>query len=829
MILSLPVRKSGIAQQRAPALLLVTLLCRIAIALAATEAPGASQPQQSSSPPAPSSSSYRAVLNRYCVTCHNERLKTAGLTLDTLDLENAEKNAAVWEKVVQKLRTASMPPAGMPRPDPATYNSLAAYLETSLDRAAAASPNPGRPGIHRLNRAEYTNAIRDLLALDMDGSEFLPADDSGEGFDNIADLLSISPVLMERYMTAARRISRLAIGDSTPRLRAQVYQIPPLLLQDARMSEDLPFGSRGGIAIRHDFPLDGEYTIRIRLQRNSRDYIRGLAERHLLDVRLDGERLKLFTIGGEHRGRSGPAFSQAVIIGDQAQEIYESRADENLEVRFPARTGQRVVGITFVNKSGRPEGVFQPRKTQFDLVQYKGGEPAIESVAIRGPYDPKGMGETPSREKIFLCRPKPDADRSAEEQCATRILTRLARLAYRRPVTPDDLKTLLGFYSSGRNEGGFEEGVGAALERMLVGPEFLFRVERTPGNVPPGAAYRISDFELASRLSFFLWSSVPDGQLLNLAARGKLGDREVLQQQLQRMLADSRAKALVTNFAGQWLYLRNLEKALPDVEAYPDFDENLRQAFQQETELFFESMLLEDHSVLDLLNANYTFLNERLARHYGIPNVYGSHFRRVTLNDERRRGLLGQGSILTVTSYANRTSVVLRGKWLLENILGAPPPPPPPNVPSLPERSADGRALPLRQLMEQHRANPVCATCHARIDPLGFALENFDAIGKWRAVSAGTPIDASAVLPDGARFEGPDGLRKTLLSHPQEFAAAVTEKLLTYALGRRVQYNDAPAIRKIVRDAAPGGYRWSSLIGGIVRSTPFQMRRSPEP
>ncbi len=775
-----------------------------------------------------SASTSRAFLDTYCVTCHNQKAATAGLALDKMDLEKVGEDRAVWEKVVHKLRTRAMPPPGRSRPDAPSYNLLITRLETELDRAAAAKPDPGRTAVHRLNRAEYANAIRDLLAIDIDSESLLPVDEVNHGFDNIGDALSVTPVLMERYMSAARKIGRMAVGQPEIGPFSETYEIPRFLTQDDRMSDDLPFGSRGGIAIRHDFPADAEYTIRVFLQRNSRDYIRGLAEPHQLDFRLDGERIKLLTVGGgpELKGEPGPTFSQAGKIGDRASETYEhGGAEQPLEVRFRAKSGQRLVAVTFLSKNAIAEGVFQPPLTQFQLVQYKGGNPYIDNLVITGPYDVTGVADTPARQKIFVCRPTRTAD---EEPCAGKILSTLARRAYRRPVTDKDVRTLLRIYEAGRSEGDFEAGVQAALERILAGPEFLFRIERDPAGVPPGTAYRISDLELASRLSFFLWSSIPDDQLLDLAESGKLKDPAIFEQQVRRMLGHPRSRSLVTNFASQWLYLRNLGSKTPDPKLFPEFDENLRQAFQQETELFLESTLREDQSVLRLLDANYTFLNERLAHHYGIPDIYGSHFRRVTLRPEfdARRGLLGQGSLLTVTSYANRTSVVLRGKWLLENLLGAPPPPPPPNVPSLEESGTDGKPLPLRQLMENHRKNPGCASCHATIDPLGFALENFDAVGRWRSADAGTPVDSSGVLPDGTQFDGPLGIRNVLLSRPEEFAAVFAERMLVYALGRGTEYYDYPAIRTIVRDAAREEFRWSSLILATARSMPFQMRRS---
>ena len=783
------------------------------------------EPPSSSASPV---SSDRALLNRYCVTCHNEKLKTAGLMLDKIDVDRPSANAEVWEKVIRKLRTGAMPPAGMPRPDPASYDALATYLETEIDREAAAKPNPGSPGIHRLNRTEYINAVLDLLGLDIDNKTLLPADDRSYGFDNIGDVLTVSPLLLERYMAAARRISRLAIGDPAMAPVFDVYNVPARFRQDDRSSEDLPFGSRGGIAIHHYFPLDGEYAIKIRLKRDSVLDIIGLAEPHQLDVHVDGVRIKEFTVGGKGKGEPG-TYSTSISAYNKksakdGQESYERTADAGLEFHFQAKAGARLLGVAFVNRNSAPEGRLRKREVA-PRYAAEDDTPSVASVTISGPYDPKGPGDTPSRRKIFICRP---ASTNDDGPCARKILSALAHKAYRRPATDGEVQVLLGFYRVGAKKAGFETGIGMALRRILISPEFLFRIERDPSNVMPDNVYRLNDLELASRLSFFLWSSIPDDELLNVAERGALREPAVLEKQVRRMLADSRSKALVDNFAGQWLYLRNLQSVIPDPEAFPEFDEELRAAFQQETELFLGSMLREDRSVLDLLDADYTFLNERLARHYQIPNIYGSHFRRVTLSDEARRGLLGQGSILTVTSYATRTSPTLRGKWLLENILGAPSPPPPNNVPSLRDRGSDGRVLSVRQQMEQHRANPACAGCHARMDPLGFALENFDAIGRWRITSdtANTRIDSSGVLPDGTKFQGPAELRKILLERRGDFVTTVTEKLLTYAVGRGVDSYDMPAVRKILHEAAASNYRWSSLILGIVNSTPFQMRRA---
>ena len=822
-----------------------SILCWIAVVLLSTGYLQTSAQSESSSPPASPASPYREVVNSYCVTCHNENLRTADLLLDQADVDNVSLNLEVWTKVAEKLRAGAMPPAGMPRPDQATYDSFATYLETELDRAAETKPNPGRPLIHRLNRAEYSNAIRDLLAVDFDAVSYLPPDHSGDGFDNFAAVLSVSPVLMERYMSAARKIARIAIGDdSTPTL-GEVYKVSDSFMQDSRLSQDLPFSSRGGIAIRHHFPLDGKYVLKITLQRDAIHFIRGLlGEPHQLDVFVDGTRIQSFSIGGERHGATGLLHTRTgnVYLGDPEQTAYEmTEADANLEVRFPARAGTRLVAVTFLKKTLEPEGVLEvgPRPMAPDIRRYKGGDPAVDTVTITGPYEATGVGDTASRRQIFVCHPEgsrqpgnlvPSVSEVPgihnEESCARNILSTLARRAYRRPVTDADVESLLDLYRTGRNDGDFEAGIELALQRILAGPEFLFRVERDPANLPPDTAYPISDLELASRLSFFLWSSIPDDTLLDLAERGRLEDPAVLQQQVDRMLADRRSNALVDNFAGQWLYLRNLRNWRPLAREFPDFDGELRQALQQETELFFRSMLREDRSVLDLLSADYTFLNERLARHYGIPNIYGSSFRRVTLRDENRRGLLGQGSILTVTSRVNRTSPVLRGKWVLANLLGTPPLPPPPEIPPLNEKRNEVGGLTMRQRMLEHQVNPVCANCHAGMDPIGFALENFDAIGRWRSSEGGVPIDASGTLLDGTPFEGPAGLQKVLLSRPQQFAQTVTKKLLTYALGRELEYYDAPTVRKILRESAPDGYRWSSLISGVIQSTPFQMRRS---
>ena len=738
-----------------------------------------------------------AFLDRYCVGCHNQKLKTAAIVLEGMNLDNVGENANVLEKVLRKVQAGEMPPVGLPRPDATASASFTTWLESALDRAALAKPNPGRPAIHRLNRAEYSNAIRDLLALDIDPGSTLPVDDSGYGFDNIGDVLSVSPILLERYMSLARKISRLAVGDPGIQPSVDQYAVARNVAQDDRTSDNLPFGSRGGLAIRHHFPLDGEYTIKIRLRIPGNALREGSLPPEL-DVRLDGSRIKLFDVVAK-----------------------PDRIDEEgvYDLRIPVKAGSRTVGVTFLKESAKLEGVIPPRgNARVPMV-------GLDYVEIGGPFKPSGPGDTPSREKIFACHPAASKD---EEPCAKSILASLARRAYRRPVSDADLKPLLSFYETGRRGGNFEAGIEMALRRMLVTPDFLFRIERDPASLAPGAVYRISAVELASRLSFFLWSSIPDDQLLDLAERGKLKETAVLEQQVRRMLDDPRSKALVKNFGGQWLYLRNLAYAKPDPDFFPEFDENLRDAFQRETEMFFESILREDRSVIDLLDANFTFLNERLARHYQIPNIHGSNFRRVTLNEEERRGLLGEGSILTVTSYATRTSPVLRGKWILENLLGTPPPPPPANVPDLKDHGEDGAKLSLRQQMEKHRANPACAACHAKLDPLGFALENFDGVGKWRTQDAKTVIDPSGALPDGTKFAGPVGLRKVLLSRRDEFVGALTAKLLTYALGRGLEYYDEPAVRAITREAAHDDYRLSAIIMAVAESPPFQMRRSRE-
>ena len=752
----------------------------------------------------------RALLDKYCVTCHNEKLKTAGLMLDKVDVDHIGEGSETWEKVVRKIHGRTMPPLGMPRPDVATLDNFASTLEASLDRAAVAEP--GRASLHRLNRAEYANAIRDLLALKVDVTTLLPADDESNGFDNIADVLKVSPSLLEQYLGASRTIASLAIGDRGIGPVSQVYQVPPNLAQ-AEHIEGLPLGTRGGILIHQNFPLDGEYEFSAYLLRNIVGYMTGLEYPHQFEITVDGVRIFLTQVGGEADNK----------MMDTNLGLAGNTIDARLRVRVPVKAGPHDVAVTFIAKN-HSESVepLQPFTRDLDL-QDMNGIPLIDHVQITGPFAATGSGDTPSRRRIFVCRP---SGTSEELPCAKKIISSLARHAYRRPVNDGDLEILLNFYQKGRNKGSFDAGIETALRLVLTDPKFLYRAEPDPANAAPNAIYRISDLELASRLSFFLWSSIPDDELVTVASQGKLKDPEVLQQQVKRMLADPKAESLVTNFASEWLFLRNLQSVNPAGEDFPNFDENLRRAFREETELFVGSVMREDRNVLDLLTANYTFVNERLAKHYGIPNIYGSQFRRVTVTDEARRGLLGQGSILTVTSYPTRTSPVLRGKWILENILGTPPPAPPPNVPALKENDEGGKVTTVRERLEEHRKNPACATCHRVMDPLGFSLDNFDAVGQWRTKEAGLPIDASGQLADGTKVDGVAGLRRALLLHPERFVATMTEKMMTYALGRGLEYYDMPVVREITRDAGRNDNHFSSIVLGIVKSTEFQKKRA---
>jgi hypothetical protein len=751
----------------------------------------------------------RALLDKYCVGCHNQRLKTADLMLDKADVNNVPAGAEIWEKVIRKVRGGMMPPAGMPRPDKAATDGLLSNLETSLDRAAASKPNPGRALVHRLNRTEYGNAVRDLLGLEVDVTSLLPPDDAAYGFDNIADLLGVSPVLLERYLSAAWKISSLAIGDPKTAAAVQTYRLPPELSQYNHI-DGLPVGTRGGTVITHNFPLDAEYVLHAGLWSNTTHWVKGIEYANEFVVLLDDKVIHRVTVGGGEDQKLMYATSEA-------DKTFEKR----MEVRVPVKAGPHKVGFTFVEKN---HGVWDElvKPVMKDNIDQLGttGMMVLDKVTVGGPFNPKGSGDTPSRRQIFVCRPAAGAD---EVPCAKKIITALARRAYRSPVNDEHVETLLGFFQKGRNEGDFDTGVEYVVTRILASPEFLFRLEPDPANVKPDTPYRVSDFELASRMAFFLWSGIPDEPLLNLAARGKLKDPVVFEQQARRMMTDPRSDALITNFAGQWLYLRNLKDTHPDQNQFPDFDENLRDAMRKETELFFGSILREDRSVLDLLNANYTFLNERMARHYGIPNIYGEHFRRVTVTEDARKGLMGQASFLTVSSYPNRTSPVLRGKFILTNLLGTPPPPPPPNVPPLKD-DQPGQPLTMKQKMEQHRANAACAVCHRVMDPIGFTLENFDAVGQWRTQDHGVSIDPSDVLSDGTKVSGVVNLRQMLLARQDQFVSTLTEKLLTYALGRGVEYYDMPTVRGIAREAARNNYRFSSLLLGIVKSVPFQMK-----
>ena len=740
----------------------------------------------------------RWLIGKYCLGCHNDNLLTAGVSFEELDPTNVGTDTAVWEKVLRKVTLGEMPPAGVPAPEVSESAQLVARLEEALDAAAAAAPNPGRPLAHRLNRAEYSNAIRDLLAVDINAGAMLPADDSGYGFDNIADVLSLSPALLERYLVTARRISRLATGNPNLKPQKEIFQRnreTGFLHAGHKPSsrQDLPFGADRGTALRYYFPLDGEYVIS-------------------LGARADG------------------TFTRTE---------YESH-----ELRRPVKAGLRTLGFTFLGESSRPErarplqgapaGLAQPPLDirldgeRLKLIQLPAGATPykLQWISIDGPYNVIGPGDTPSRRKIFSCRPATESD---ERPCAERILAALARRAYRRPVDEADVSALLAIYEIGRAEGGFERGVEKALQALLVSPGFLFRLEKDPQGIEPATPYRISDIELASRLSFFLWSSIPDEELLSLAEQGRLQDPVVLEKQVRLMLADRRSRALVENFAGQWLYLRNVATVKPDGVLFPEFNTELRVAVERETKLFFEKILRHNRSVFDLLDADYTFLNETLAEHYGVGRVYGPQFREVELRDSRRGGLLGQASILTLTSYPNRTSVTMRGKWILENLFGMPPPPQPPDVPKLEEASHAGKRLTLREAMSLHSKNPTCASCHVRMDPIGFALENYDAIGRWRTEDADAPIDASGELPGGVTFDGPGELKQVLATDfGDAFVATVAEKLLAYALGRGVEYYDKATVRSIVRQAARNDYRLADLIVTIVQSTPFQMRRSPE-
>jgi cytochrome c553 len=755
------------------------------------------------------------LVDEYCVSCHDEDKKKGNLALDTVLAQDVAQHPEIWEKVVRKLRARQMPPVGKERPDEALYDSAIASLVTSLDRAAAAKPNPGRTAtLRRLTRTEYRNAIRDLLALDIDVSSMLPADDPSYGFDNVT-VGDLSPTLLDRYISAAEKISRVAVGRPSRSPGGETIRLPPDLTQEDHI-EGLPIGTRGGALLHYTFPMNGEYEIQVRLMRDRDEHVEGLSDTHEIEILLDKARLQVFTVKPPQR------------------EPEHATADQHLKLRIPVQAGPHDVGVTFVKKpSALLETARQPYHAHFNYYRHPRVQPAVYSVSITGPYGAGDPGDTPSRRRLFAL---PTAARSAKAngpanttrdvRAARQVLTAVMTRAYRRPITDEDLRRPLALYEQACADGGFDAGIEMALAGILVSPHFLFRVESDPAGLPPSTPYRVSDLELASRLSFFLWSSIPDDELLKAASGGTLHDPAVLERQVRRMLADERAHALVDNFASQWLHLRNLESITPDMRLFPDFDDNLRQAFRQETELFVDSVLREDRSVLDLLHANYTFVNERLAKHYGIPYVYGSQFRRVTLDPTSERGgLLRQGSILTVTSYATRTSPVVRGKWILDNLLGVPPPPPLPDVPALKDNTVDGH-LAVRKRLAEHRNNAVCAGCHNLMDPIGLSLEKFDAVGRRRSIEDGVPIDASGGLPDGSTFSDVDGLETALLRRPELFVGTFTEKLLTYASGRGVEYYDAPAVRAIVRDARAQNFRVSAIVLGIVKSQPFQMRMS---
>jgi hypothetical protein len=747
----------------------------------------------------------RALIDQYCVGCHNTKLKTANLMLDQLDVTHVGQNREINEKIVRKLRAGMMPPKGIKRPDPATVDSFVRWLEDELDRSTVTHLRA--PGLHRLNRVEYSNAIRDVIGLQVDATRLLPPDDSTRGFDNIAGALTLSPALLESYLSAAGKISRLAVGDIAGPTQA-VYEVAADTAQNYHI-EGLPFGTRGGMLIQHEFPADGEYVFTVRGIAAYGNGVLGGIQGEQLEVLVDGERVALFDWDKD----------------------FTSRSKGGVTPRIPVSAGLHTVGVTFLATNDVPHSDIN--KAFLRTMDAPGAiagflfYPHVGQVQVEGPYNSAGAADTASRQKIFVCQPTSVRDEGA---CARTIISTLTKHAFRRPPTPADLESLTEFYIQGRKgSGSFDQGIEAALQRILADPEFIYRGEREPAAVAVGKPYRISDLELASRLSFFLWSSVPDDELIDLAAQGKLKDPAVLDKQIRRMLADSKAEALVSNFTGQWLSVRSLKTSEPVADLFPDYDDNLRNAFQRETELFFGSIVHEDRSVLDLLTADYTFVNERLAKHYGIPNIYGPQFRRVTLGPDMdmRRGLLGKGALLTVTSNAARTSPVTRGKWFLQTFLGVSPPDPPPNVPAIKEKPADTtgnlKTPTMRQTMEAHHSNPTCNTCHEIFEPIGLALENFDAVGTWRIQDEGQPIDATGVLVDGTKVDGVKSLRDVLVHRQDAFLRVVAEKLLTYGLGRGVDYPDMPLVRSIVREAAPSNYKFSSLIMGIVKSPAFQM------
>ena len=788
----------------------------IAILLAALPGVPAGAARQSDVRTGASPSQARTIrdfTNQYCVGCHNGRLKTGGLALDSRDFEHLAADADVWEKVIRKVQVGMMPPAGVPQPDPATRRALVTTLTGALDEAARANPNPGRPALHRLNRTEYAYAIRDLLDLEVDPTTLLPPDDSAYGFDNVADVLGVNATLMEQYVSAAGKVSSLAVGDPDVSPAAEVFTIPQDASQD-RQVEGLPLGTIGGVLATPTIQVAGEYELSAKFFRTNLGVLRGLEYEHVLEYAVDGVRVHLTKMGGKEDWAAN--LDNNTLIADQIE--------ERAKVRVPLTPGPHEITAAWIKKSDAidPVRTTRPIRSSHDTRDPL-GIPHLSTFTITGPFASTGPGDMPSRRRIFTCKPASGAD----EKCARQILATLMRRAYRGQGTDDDVERVMGFYRAGRQQRDFDRGIQVALQRVLASPKFVFRAEREPEQLPAGRSYRLSDLELASRLSFFLWSSIPDDELLKVAAEGRLQDPAVLERQVRRMLADAKSERFVSNFAGQWLYLRNLTNHQPNSMMFPDFDDNLRQAFRREAELFFDSIVHEDRNVLDLMTADYTFVDERLARHYGIPNVYGSQFRRVTLTDEARKGLLGKGAILMVTSHATRTSPVVRGKWILDNILNAPPPPPPGNVPPLPETEDSGQVLSMRQRMEAHRRNPTCANCHRLFDPIGLAMENFDAVGRWRARdggSLGVPIDASGELLDGTKVDGVVSLRRALLRQPELFVDTVVEKMMTFALGRGVAASDMPSVRTIIRDAASRDYRFSSLVLGIVKSPSFTMR-----
>lgn len=750
------------------------------------------------------------LINSYCTECHNFEDWAGSLDFELLNLEDAVADAETWEKVMRKFRGNLMPPQGNPRPSEESRQAFVSWLQDTIDSATLANPNPGKSSLHRLNRTEYGNVIRDLLNLDVDIIELLPADDEGYGFDNIANILRVSPSLLEQYLDASRKIAELAIGDPDIRAISKVYHVPPDLPQ-AQHIPGLPLGTRGGIGIEHNFPLDGEYEISAFLIRNIVGYMTGLEWAHAFEISIDGEQVFLSQVGGEEdNAMSDLNFAAAANM-----------IDSRLKVRVPVKAGKRLVVITFMQKnSAETQEPLESHSRDLDL-QNMNGLPTLDYVDIAGPFNATGPGDTASRLQIFSCYPE---ESNQETACASQILSNLAKLAFRRPVTESDMDLLMGFYQTARAKGGFEKGIQTGLRVILTSPAFLFRSEVDPEGVSPGEVYPLDNLALASRLSFFLWSSIPDDELIDLAATNQLSDPQIFDQQVERMLTDPRARALVNNFAAQWLFLRNLKSVTPDIRLFPNFDNKLRQAFRTETEMFLSSIMLEDRSVMDMLTADYTFVNDRLAAHYGIPNIYGSHFRRVQQVTESRRGLLGQGSILIVTSYPNRTSPVLRGKWIMENILGSPPPAPPPNIPDLVENEPGSEALSVRERMVLHRQDPVCAGCHSVLDPLGFALENFDAVGRYRTKDEGGIVDSSGQLADGTPIDGAISLQQALIRQPEYFVGTLIEKLMIYALGRGLEYYDMPVVRDIGRQAAEEDYHFSAIIKGIVNSTPFRMK-----